>query len=150
MVQRKRLQIRQFDRIKRDTAQMRQERIDCLTRLLQEPPSQPLLQHLSSGDEKKEEKDSLLIEDADDSDSFFFAKSCYTCKRRYFERHSFYPLLCGPCADLNYRKRLQTADLRGKVAMVTGARIKVSLFFRLEPSRNAYLYSDVSRVHVCA
>jgi NAD(P)-dependent dehydrogenase (short-subunit alcohol dehydrogenase family) len=33
--------------------------------------------------------------------------------------------MCEPCADLNWRKRNQTADLRGRVAIVTGARVKI-------------------------
>ena len=39
--------------------------------------------------------------------------------------HSFYDALCPPCADLNYEKRFQTAELRGRVALVTGARVKI-------------------------
>jgi NAD(P)-dependent dehydrogenase (short-subunit alcohol dehydrogenase family) len=33
--------------------------------------------------------------------------------------------MCPPCADLNWRKREQTADLRGRVVLVTGARVKI-------------------------
>ncbi len=29
------------------------------------------------------------------------------------------------CADLNYLKRYQSTDLSGKVALVTGARVKI-------------------------
>src|SRR4029453_13114940 len=48
-------------------------------------------------------------------------KKCYVCKSEYRLVHSFYDALCPPCAELNYEKRFQTADLRGKVALVTGA-----------------------------
>src|SRR5262245_10053463 len=52
-------------------------------------------------------------------------KKCYVCKAEYRRVHSFYDALCPPCAELNYEKRFQTADLRGRVALVTGARVKI-------------------------
>jgi NAD(P)-dependent dehydrogenase (short-subunit alcohol dehydrogenase family) len=52
-------------------------------------------------------------------------RNCYICKTRYHELHPFYDSLCPDCAALNYQKRFQTADLRGQVALVTGARIKI-------------------------
>ena len=52
-------------------------------------------------------------------------RKCYVCKAEYRRVHSFYDALCPPCAELNYAKRFQTADLRGKVALVTGARVKI-------------------------
>jgi NAD(P)-dependent dehydrogenase (short-subunit alcohol dehydrogenase family) len=52
-------------------------------------------------------------------------KKCYVCKAEYRLVHSFYDALCPPCAELNYGKRFQTADLRGQVALVTGARVKI-------------------------
>jgi NAD(P)-dependent dehydrogenase (short-subunit alcohol dehydrogenase family) len=52
-------------------------------------------------------------------------RSCYVCKVRYRDLHSFYDQLCPACADINWSKRFQTADLRGRVAVVTGARVKI-------------------------
>jgi 3-oxoacyl-ACP reductase-like protein len=52
-------------------------------------------------------------------------RACYTCKVRFTQLHFFYDQLCPKCAELNYRKRLQTADLSGKVAVLTGARVKI-------------------------
>ena len=52
-------------------------------------------------------------------------RSCYVCKVRYRELHSFYDQLCPSCAALNWHKRHQTADLHGKIAVVTGARVKI-------------------------
>jgi hypothetical protein len=52
-------------------------------------------------------------------------RSCYICKARFRELHFFYDQLCPACAELNYTKRHHTADLRGKVAVVTGARVKI-------------------------
>ena len=39
--------------------------------------------------------------------------------------HHFYHQLCPPCAELNYAKRLQTADLAGYVCVVTGGRVRI-------------------------
>jgi len=52
-------------------------------------------------------------------------RSCYVCKAPYTRLHHFYDGLCPACADLNYAKRFQTADLRGRTALVTGARVKI-------------------------
>jgi NAD(P)-dependent dehydrogenase (short-subunit alcohol dehydrogenase family) len=52
-------------------------------------------------------------------------RTCYVCKAEYRRVHSFYDALCPPCAALNYEKRFQTAELRGRVALVTGARVKI-------------------------
>ena len=53
------------------------------------------------------------------------ARLCYVCKTEFHELHHFYDQMCRPCAELNYRKREQTADLRGRIALVTGARVKI-------------------------
>lgn len=50
---------------------------------------------------------------------------CYICKAPYRTVHFFYHQLCPDCAALNYVKRLQTADLAGRTALVTGGRIKI-------------------------
>jgi len=50
---------------------------------------------------------------------------CYICKYPYREVHFFYDLLCPACAEFNWQKRLQTADLSGRVALITGARVKI-------------------------
>jgi NAD(P)-dependent dehydrogenase (short-subunit alcohol dehydrogenase family) len=52
-------------------------------------------------------------------------RSCYVCKAEYRRLHAFYDALCPECAALNYEKRFQTADLNGRVALVTGARVKI-------------------------
>ncbi len=53
------------------------------------------------------------------------ARTCYVCKVDFHELHFFYDALCPACAELNWRKRNQTADLRGRVALVTGGRVKI-------------------------
>jgi NAD(P)-dependent dehydrogenase (short-subunit alcohol dehydrogenase family) len=50
---------------------------------------------------------------------------CYVCKQDYVELHPFYDQLCRPCGDFNLRKRTETADLTGRVALLTGGRVKI-------------------------
>ena len=52
-------------------------------------------------------------------------RNCYICKTDYREVDPFYDSLCPECAALNWRKRHQTADLSGRVALVTGGRVKI-------------------------
>jgi NAD(P)-dependent dehydrogenase (short-subunit alcohol dehydrogenase family) len=52
-------------------------------------------------------------------------RSCYICKRRFQDLHHFYDSLCPSCAQMNWKKRLQTCDMRNKVCLVTGGRVKI-------------------------
>ena len=52
-------------------------------------------------------------------------RACYVCKQRYRQVHFFSDAMCPSCGDFNYAKRRQTADLQGKVALVTGGRVKI-------------------------
>ena len=52
-------------------------------------------------------------------------QNCYICKRDYSAIHPFYDQLCPPCAELNFRKRTELADLSGRVALLTGGRVKI-------------------------
>ena len=52
-------------------------------------------------------------------------QNCYICKRDYSAIHHFYDQLCPACAELNFHKRSETADLRGRVALLTGGRVKI-------------------------
>ena len=53
------------------------------------------------------------------------ARSCYVCKKPYRELHAFYAQMCMECADLNWRKRTEMCNLYGRVALVTGGRVKI-------------------------
>jgi NAD(P)-dependent dehydrogenase (short-subunit alcohol dehydrogenase family) len=53
------------------------------------------------------------------------ARMCYVCKSFFNDLHFFYDGMCIPCGTFNYEKRTLTADLRGRVVMVTGARVKI-------------------------
>jgi len=50
---------------------------------------------------------------------------CYVCKARYTVIHHFYDQLCPTCAPFNFAKRTELADLRGRVALLTGGRVKI-------------------------
>jgi NAD(P)-dependent dehydrogenase (short-subunit alcohol dehydrogenase family) len=52
-------------------------------------------------------------------------RHCYVCKSHYSSLHHFYDQLCPPCAQLNFAKRTELADLRGRVALLTGGRVKI-------------------------
>lgn len=50
---------------------------------------------------------------------------CYVCKNQYDTLHHFYDQLCPSCAAFNYAKRSELADLTGRVALLTGGRVKI-------------------------
>ncbi len=52
-------------------------------------------------------------------------RACYICKKEFTKVHFFYDALCPACAEFNYAKRFQTASLGGRVALITGARLKI-------------------------
>ena len=52
-------------------------------------------------------------------------RACYVCKAPCERVHFFYDQMCGACGDFNYAKRSQSADLRGRVAFISGARVKI-------------------------
>jgi NAD(P)-dependent dehydrogenase (short-subunit alcohol dehydrogenase family) len=50
---------------------------------------------------------------------------CYVCKQKYTKLHHFYDQLCPACAEFNFFKRTELADLKGRVALLTGGRVKI-------------------------
>ncbi|MGV8961278.1 MAG: SDR family NAD(P)-dependent oxidoreductase [Stenotrophomonas sp.] len=50
---------------------------------------------------------------------------CYVCKQKYTLLHHFYDQMCPACADFNFAKRTELADLTGRVALLTGGRVKI-------------------------
>ena len=53
------------------------------------------------------------------------ARHCYVCKQDYTQLHHFYDQMCPSCAAFNYDKRTELADLTGRVALLTGGRVKI-------------------------
>jgi len=51
--------------------------------------------------------------------------TCYVCKQSFSRTHRYYDSMCEACGDFNYAKREQTADVAGRYALVTGARVKI-------------------------
>ena len=52
-------------------------------------------------------------------------RNCYVCKAEFTKLHFFYDTMCPACAELNYQKRFQRANLSGQVALITGSRLKI-------------------------
>jgi NAD(P)-dependent dehydrogenase (short-subunit alcohol dehydrogenase family) len=50
---------------------------------------------------------------------------CYICKQKFSLIHHFYDQMCPSCAEFNFGKRSELADLRGRVALLTGGRVKI-------------------------
>ncbi len=50
---------------------------------------------------------------------------CYVCKQPFSQVHDFYDQLCPACATTNFAARTELADLRGRVALLTGGRVKI-------------------------
>ncbi len=100
------LAILEKDRRARNTTGIRMARLDATFTAPKEIEFNP------SGSEPKSEK-------------IVAPRNCYVCKEEFTHLHFFYDTLCKKCGDLNYRKRFQTASLQGKVALITGARVKI-------------------------
>jgi NAD(P)-dependent dehydrogenase (short-subunit alcohol dehydrogenase family) len=52
-------------------------------------------------------------------------RKCYVCKKEFSTVHHFYDRLCLTCAEENFVKRTELADLSGRVALLTGGRVKI-------------------------
>ncbi|HEX4275980.1 MAG TPA: SDR family oxidoreductase [Bryobacteraceae bacterium] len=52
-------------------------------------------------------------------------KHCYVCKAKYSAIHHFYDQMCPECAEFNFMKRTERARLEGRVALLTGGRVKI-------------------------
>src|SRR5712675_2412310 len=52
-------------------------------------------------------------------------RKCYVCKKEFSTVHHFYDRLCQTCAEENFAKRTELADLTGRVALLTGGRVKI-------------------------
>jgi NAD(P)-dependent dehydrogenase (short-subunit alcohol dehydrogenase family) len=63
-------------------------------------------------------------------------KKCYICKNRFTSPHKEYPGLCIVCGAINWNKRSYKKDMSGKVALVTGGRIKIGFYVVLSLLRN--------------
>jgi NAD(P)-dependent dehydrogenase (short-subunit alcohol dehydrogenase family) len=57
-------------------------------------------------------------------------KNCYICKEKFGLNniHSFYGNLCKKCGDYNYSFRTMKLDFTGRIAIVTGGRVKIGYY----------------------
>ena len=69
----------------------------------------------------------FVQDDADDAElgSCGSRSTATSARRSATVVHHFYDQLCPPCAEFNYAKRTETADLSGRVALLTGGRVKI-------------------------
>ena len=65
------------------------------------------------------------IQDDPDFREVVEPQNCYICKTDYSRIHHFYDQLCPGCAEFNFGKRTETVDLTGRVALLTGGRVKI-------------------------
>lgn len=81
------------------------------------------------------ENSSLMVEQSEMPIGMDLLDICYICKKHFMtetQRHEFYPWMCFKCGEKNLMKRSQMADLTGKVALVTGGRIKIGFEIALK------------------
>eukprot|EP00928_Gymnodinium_smaydae_P027566 TRINITY_DN21282_c0_g6_i1.p1 TRINITY_DN21282_c0_g6~~TRINITY_DN21282_c0_g6_i1.p1 ORF type:complete len:577 (+),score=86.05 TRINITY_DN21282_c0_g6_i1:47-1777(+) len=76
-------------------------------------------------------------------DSLYYA--CNMCRGEYMEQHHFYHQLCPRCAELNWQKREQTADMTGMVCVVTGGRVRIGYAIVLKLLRAGALVVATTR-----
>ena len=104
-------------------------------------------------DQKKDEEkeDDILVEDTKDFEMKKFLmkkrkklnekkqlnekqkvvfKNCYICKEKFGldNIHKFYGNLCKKCGDYNYSFRTMKLDFSGRIAIVTGGRVKIGYY----------------------
>ncbi|KAI9335457.1 hypothetical protein BDR26DRAFT_936418 [Obelidium mucronatum] len=61
-----------------------------------------------------------------------YKRSCHICGQLFDELHAFYDQLCLACATFNYTKRFTKANMKGRVCIVTGARVKIGYAIALK------------------
>ncbi|KAG7394608.1 hypothetical protein PHYBOEH_004966 [Phytophthora boehmeriae] len=130
-------------------------RAERLARLKALQTENPLLAQVpdgvAAGDEGMAQK--LLTEtgekqqgtDEKESEQLHYHRACYTCKVKFRKLHHFYDRMCPSCAELNYKKRLQKADLQGHIAVVTGARVKIGYEVTLKLLRSGAMVVATTR-----
>jgi NAD(P)-dependent dehydrogenase (short-subunit alcohol dehydrogenase family) len=73
----------------------------------------------------------LLEHQTEQTQHYATPHDCYVCRAKFTQVHHFYDTMCPTCAELNYTKRFQTADLTGQVALITGSRLKIGYYTTL-------------------
>ncbi|MBA3502639.1 MAG: SDR family oxidoreductase [Deltaproteobacteria bacterium] len=89
------------------------------------PLPRPDLQLDGRGDDEAEDEWAQAEARREEGARVTDARLCYVCKTHFHDLHHFYDQMCLACAELNWQKREASADLRGRVMLVTGARVKI-------------------------
>ncbi|KAE8895349.1 hypothetical protein PF005_g1274 [Phytophthora fragariae] len=135
-----------------NNTKLRAERLARLAALQQQNPllanvpdgvaaDEPMLLKEDGEKEKTEETET----EEKETEKLHFHRACYTCKVKFRKLHHFYDRMCPSCAELNYKKRLQNADLRGHIAVVTGARVKIGYEITLKLLRSGAMVVATTR-----
>ena len=61
---------------------------------------------------------------------------CVICGTEYHNAHHLYHQFCPSCAEFNYLKRTQTIFIPDRIALVTGARVKIGYEIALKLLRS--------------
>jgi NAD(P)-dependent dehydrogenase (short-subunit alcohol dehydrogenase family) len=73
------------------------------------------------------------------------ARPCYICKQPYTRRHATYHAICPDCAPDQYMRRIDSASLEGRYALVTGGRIRIGRAVALKLLRSGARVMVTSR-----
>lgn len=120
---RRKMAERAADRAKMDATVLRSERLRRLAAL--EGAHGEVLSGRLIPDGAASGSAASLAGSGDSGEDLNLLRSCYVCKSRFRRLHHFYASLCPECADVNWERRMFRADMRGKVCLVTGARVKI-------------------------
>ncbi|KAJ3011487.1 hypothetical protein HKX48_006807 [Thoreauomyces humboldtii] len=104
--------------------------IDKKANTNQDPPTPAALGAAPSHDEPM---DATFAQGTEDKPRLLtYNRSCHICGIPFRELHHFYDQMCPTCAAFNFTKRFSTADMRGRVCIVTGARVKIGYAIALK------------------
>jgi NAD(P)-dependent dehydrogenase (short-subunit alcohol dehydrogenase family) len=113
-------QVRDHDQALLGRAQIRQKRLETVF-----TTPDPAALAAAAGGTVEPATGGAAPSSGDETPPLYEPRACYVCKTRVTRVHAFYDQMCAECGDFNYRKRTQSADLRGRVALISGARVKI-------------------------
>ncbi len=95
-----------------------------------------LTKQLLRGKHKEIIQKHINHEIVNDNDNIWF--QCYICRNKHqlINTHNFHRTMCFECGSMNFEKRSTKCDLKGKIAIVTGGRIKIGFEIALRLLRN--------------
>ena len=111
-----------FDFTNKDTEKKKEEEDDILVEDTKEVEMKKYLQ-------KKRKKLNEKNKNSNEKQKVVF-KNCYICKEKFGldNIHSFYGNLCKKCGEYNYSFRTMKLDFTGRIAIVTGGRVKIGYY----------------------